>query len=247
MQLDVLGCGDAYDKKNTNASLLVVNNTFKLLIDCGPTVPQALFQRNLDKEDLQAIYFTHTHPDHCLGLTTLLNWMDSMQRTTTLTIIGPSEQVHILKKLANFASWPKIELLFSIDWQTCEQLNAIGPWKAKTVETAHAVTNFSLCLEDGMSRLFYSGDGMLTPQGQILAENSDIVFVECEYMHVDKFHGSWESILHYEPKKNSQWLLYHVDQACREALKNSIVNQTIFLLAEDNMKLNLEQRGHYVA
>lgn len=40
MHVKMLGCGDAYDAQKTNSSLLISEGDFKLLIDCGPTVPQ---------------------------------------------------------------------------------------------------------------------------------------------------------------------------------------------------------------
>ena len=87
MQLELIGSGDAYDGTRTNAALLVSAAHFSLLIDCGPTVPAALFRRGGSPEELDAVYLTHNHPDHVLGLTTLLNWMASQGRSKPLQLI----------------------------------------------------------------------------------------------------------------------------------------------------------------
>lgn len=149
---------------------------YQLLVDCGPTVPQALFGQ-MHVEELDAIYLTHTHPDHCLGLTTLLNWMDSYRRQRPLTIIAQGEQRALLAPLLAFAHWPKAQLGFEVIQQNSEEIQFIGDWKVTTALTQHSVSNRSLHLTANSGRsLFYSGDGEISPQGEQLALQSDWVF-----------------------------------------------------------------------
>jgi ribonuclease BN (tRNA processing enzyme) len=62
------------------------------LIDCGPTIPRALWQRGGDINDIDVIYFTHVHPDHCVGLTALLNYWKSFSRQKPLVIYCQPQQ-----------------------------------------------------------------------------------------------------------------------------------------------------------
>lgn len=72
MKIDVLGCGSAFSlQQNTSAIRIIDAENRQWLIDCGPTIPRALWQRGLDVNDIDAIYFSHVHPDHCTGLTAL--------------------------------------------------------------------------------------------------------------------------------------------------------------------------------
>ncbi len=66
MKIDVLGCGSAFScTQNTSALRVIDADNKQWLIDCGPTVPRALWQRGGEVNDIDAIYFTHVHPDHC--------------------------------------------------------------------------------------------------------------------------------------------------------------------------------------
>ena len=69
MKIDVLGCGSAFScTQNTSALRVIDADNKQWLIDCGPTVPRALWQRGGGVDDIGAIYFTHDHPDHGRGL-----------------------------------------------------------------------------------------------------------------------------------------------------------------------------------
>lgn len=62
MKIDVLGCGSAFScTQNTSALRVIDADNKQWLIDCGPTVPRALWQRGGEVNDIDAIYFTHVH------------------------------------------------------------------------------------------------------------------------------------------------------------------------------------------
>jgi len=217
--VEVIGCGNAYDGDQVNASLLVSEPGYQLLIDCGPTVPAALFRRQMAPNSLDAIYLTHIHPDHCLGLTSLLNWMDAKGRTKPLLIITQQDQWQPLAPLIRFAHLPQPNLGFELHWQRSETLQQLASWQVRTPATRHAVANLSLHLTSPSGwQLFYSGDGQLTEEGQQLASQSDWVFIECETLMPHPSHGCWQQIAAMPRKVGSQWRLYHIDAALRAPL-----------------------------
>ncbi|MCQ1058733.1 MBL fold metallo-hydrolase [Photobacterium sp. DNB23_23_1] len=232
----VVGSGDAYDSERTNASLLVQESSYSLLIDCGPWVPKALMGHLSTPEQVDSIYITHSHPDHCAGLTTLLNWMDAKGRKKPMTIVAQKAQWEVLKPLVDFAYWPLDGLGFELIWQDSGEVNRIGPWSVKTAPTQHAVSNLSLQLtRSAGQKMFYSGDGKLLEQGRVLAAQSDWVFVECETIMVHDSHGSWQEIQSYTRKRNSLWWLYHIDPQCRPNLAEKV---------EKTMGLNIAEDGY---
>ena len=57
MKIDVLGCGSAFScTQNTSALRVIDADNKQWLIDCGPTVPRALWQRGGEVNDIDAIY-----------------------------------------------------------------------------------------------------------------------------------------------------------------------------------------------
>ncbi|SFK47095.1 Ribonuclease BN, tRNA processing enzyme [Pseudovibrio ascidiaceicola] len=241
MHVKMLGCGDAYDPQKTNSSLLISEGEFKLLIDCGPTVPQALFANGMTAEDISCIYISHCHPDHCLGLTTLLNYMKSFKRSKPLTIFRQASQHQALYRLMEFAYWPERDLGFDLHWQDSEDLAVVGPWNANTTASNHSVPNRSLQLKGEAVTLFYSGDGLLSPEGEQLAAQADLAFIECEYMTAANGHGSWADVKDLPRKAGSRWVLYHIDDASRPAVAEAIKDYSEFSLGEDGREFELSK------
>ncbi|GHB43256.1 putative metallo-hydrolase YhfI [Pseudovibrio japonicus] len=239
MHVKMLGCGDAYDPKRTNSSLLIREGDFELLIDCGPTVPQALFANAMTAEDISCIYISHCHPDHCLGLTTLLNYMKSFKRSKPLSIFRQASQHQALYRLMEFASWPEKGLGFELYWKDSENLTEIGPWRAETTPSSHSVPNRSLQLTGQDATVFYSGDGLLSPQGERFAAQADLAFIECEYMTAANGHGSWADVKDLQKKAGSRWVLYHIDDASRLAVADAITGHAEFSLGEDGREFDL--------
>ncbi len=84
-----LGTGGAVPSARRNtASLLVSRGGERLLFDCGEGT-QRQMQRSLGLVQVDAIYFTHFHADHFLGLPGLLKTYDLTEREKPLTVYGP--------------------------------------------------------------------------------------------------------------------------------------------------------------
>jgi ribonuclease Z len=84
-----LGTGGAVPSaRRSTASVLVTRGGERLLFDCGEGT-QRQMQRSLGLVQVDAIYFTHFHADHFLGLPGLLKTYDLTERERPLTIYGP--------------------------------------------------------------------------------------------------------------------------------------------------------------
>lgn len=122
-----------------------------------------------------------------------------------------------------FAYWPERRLGYEVLWQDAEELTQIGPWNAVTTPSTHSVSNRSLFITSERSTLFYSGDGLLSAEGEQFAAQADLVFLECEYMVAANGHGSWADIKPLDRKAGSRWVLYHIDAASRPAVAEAIL------------------------
>ncbi len=84
-----LGTGGAVPSARRNtAGVLLARGGERLLFDCGEGT-QRQMQRSLGLVQVDAIFFTHFHADHFLGLPGLLKTYDLTEREKPLTIYGP--------------------------------------------------------------------------------------------------------------------------------------------------------------
>lgn len=68
MQIQMLGTGGAFAKKYANNNALIELDGFKLLVDCGITLPRSLHDAGYSFDDLDAVLISHMHADHVGGL-----------------------------------------------------------------------------------------------------------------------------------------------------------------------------------
>jgi ribonuclease BN (tRNA processing enzyme) len=69
------------------SNLLIKENNYQLLIDCGDGISKHLLNNNYSfKDDFDSIIITHFHADHIGGLPTLLTQMKLYKRTKSLKI-----------------------------------------------------------------------------------------------------------------------------------------------------------------
>src|SRR5665811_1413682 len=94
-----LGTGGAVPSARRNtAGVLIARGGERLLFDCGEGT-QRQMQRSLGLVQVDAIYFTHFHADHFLGLPGLLKTYDLTERERPLTIYGPRGLRDLIKSL----------------------------------------------------------------------------------------------------------------------------------------------------
>jgi ribonuclease Z len=94
-----LGTGGAVPSARRNtASLLVARGGERLLFDCGEGT-QRQMQRSLGLVQVDAVFLTHFHADHFLGLPGLLKTYDLTERTAPLTVYGPRGLDDLFKTL----------------------------------------------------------------------------------------------------------------------------------------------------
>ena len=80
--------GSVPSARRSTASVLVSRGGERLLFDCGEGT-QRQMQRSLGLVQADAIYLTHFHADHVLGLPGLLKTYDLTDRQVPLKIYGP--------------------------------------------------------------------------------------------------------------------------------------------------------------
>ena len=183
-RITFLGVGDATCAEAGNTSLLYAGRR-SILIDCGPTVPQALGRAAPDPEALDAIWITHQHADHCFGLPTLLLTLRLAGRKKPLHLMGgPGSQsfVNALLDLGYPGSFRSDKcfpiVLSEIDVGRPFEFEGLSLTPART---QHRVVCHALRIDDGTKAICASGDGKLSPNTLELYRGADLVVHECQW------------------------------------------------------------------
>lgn len=237
MKVEMLGIGSAYSSNWTTSALWIESSTNNWLIDCGPTVPRTLWRKQIDLNQLDIIYFTHIHPDHCLGLATLVNYLHSHHRVHPLIIMAQQKQQPYLKSLLAIASLEE-PLNFEIIWQDVYEQAMVGSQPYSSALSEHSVANRSLLIDVDNLRLFYSGDGKPTEQTIHLMQQADLIIHECGNAHQNIYKANGHCNLN-ELKEISSiitdtpWRLYHCPDEYQAQLNNALQTEPYMSLAQE--------------
>jgi ribonuclease Z len=109
MDLDVvfLGTGGSIPTARRNtASVLVRRGGDRLLFDCGEGT-QRQMQRSTGLIPVDAIFLTHLHADHYLGLPGLIKSYEMQDRQSPLEIYGPPGLVSLFESMARIVGRPR--------------------------------------------------------------------------------------------------------------------------------------------
>ena len=94
------------------------SGTPRSLIDCGEGTQHQLLHTNLSMQQLDAIYITHLHGDHCYGLPGLLASASMGNRTEPLLLVAPLGVVEFVKSMQRFT---ELHLSYEIEFVVIEE------------------------------------------------------------------------------------------------------------------------------
>lgn len=97
-RIHILGCGSALPTLKHNASSQVVDIRGKLfMVDCGEGTQVQLRRSRVSFTRVQAVFISHLHGDHCLGLIGMISTFGMLGRTATLHVYAPGEFERMLQ------------------------------------------------------------------------------------------------------------------------------------------------------
>jgi hydroxyacylglutathione hydrolase len=211
--LQFLGTGSAFSKKygNTSALVFVENNGVmkKLLIDCGRTTPDDLYQLGYTWSDVDAIFITHLHGDHVFGLEEAAFYgryvlrkkphiifphiklkQDLWERVLKGTMMNSGEESRIMT-FDDYFTYEAVERE--------EQFFYFNGVMFSVFPTYHIKNKKSYGLIIGeKDYILYSGDSLLNKDLIDIgfSEDCQAVFHDCQLFHSeDRAHASFDDLL----------------------------------------------------
>jgi ribonuclease BN (tRNA processing enzyme) len=181
MRLTVLGgCGAWPEAGQACSGFLVEHEGFKLLVDLGyATVPRLL--ELLPADQVDAVFITHRHPDHCADLNPLLRarvLRDAPAPALPLYALpGALDAVLALDHPGMLAEAYELR-----EFSAGASLR-IGPFSADTRMLEHPAPNAGVRLTAGHEALMYTGDSGPSPHIAELADGTGLLVAEASYVH----------------------------------------------------------------
>ena len=183
LDLLFLGSGNAFASGRYWNSFLLNG---RYLFDASPVALPHLKRTGSALEEIEAIFISHFHADHFLGIPfLLLEYAEHTARTKDLAIIGPpgiEERVQIITD----ACYPHIfqkEVGYKVTYIEVE--DGLSGQVSGATFTARAVTHvddfgcFGYRVEIGGRAIAYSGDTTMCEALVDLATGADVFVVEC--------------------------------------------------------------------
>jgi len=186
MKLTVVGCSGSFPSaESACSSYLVEADGFRLLLDMGNGALGEL-QRHCGLYDLDAIFLSHLHADHCIDMCAYFvarYYRHDGGRCAPLPVYGPEGTEHRLTTA--YADTPTASSMSEVfDFHTVKPSTfEVGPFTVHTERVAHPVEAYGIRVEHDGRSLTYSGDSGVTETLDELARDTDLFLCEAAFTH----------------------------------------------------------------
>lgn len=193
MKLLVLGSGTSVPHPRRAAAafwLETVGGT--ILLDCSADAPRRMAQENLAWTNLDAIWISHLHLDHCAGLAPLLfgiKWApDIKQRQKPLRIFGCTGIRKLLEAIDQSHNYKLFEQPFPVEFHefagtdSAHEIEIFRGVQTQIISTPHRPESLALRVTDadGTTLVYSSDTGYAESLGEF-ARAVDLFILECSF------------------------------------------------------------------
>jgi ribonuclease BN (tRNA processing enzyme) len=186
MKLTVVGCSGSFPSaESACSSYLVEADGFRLLLDMGNGALGEL-QRHCGLYDLDAIFLSHLHADHCIDMCAYFvarYYRYDGGRCAPLPVYGPEGTERRLTTAYGDTPSEK-SMSEAFDFHTLKSGHfQIGPFSVRTEKVEHPVEAYGVRIQHGGKVLTYSGDTGVCDTLTELAEDADLFLCEASFTH----------------------------------------------------------------
>jgi ribonuclease BN (tRNA processing enzyme) len=197
MRFIVLGSGTCVPslKRNAPGYFLEVSQR-SIFVDCGSGTLLQLERTGRSYRDLDAVFITHTHPDHVSDLMPLIHALGGtpeFRREKDLLIVGPPGMEKFYERC--LCSVMRKSRTFHIEIIEMEDKLDLGYTHVLASRTVHSAQSFAYRFSDGERSVVISGDCDYDEGLIELSQNTDLLVLDCSYPEALKEAG------HLSPKE----------------------------------------------
>jgi len=191
MKLVVLGSGTSIpNAKRSSSGFWLETAVGSILLDCSAAVPLRMAQEELGWPNLDAIWISHFHLDHCGGLAPLLagtKHAESMKaRVKPLRICGPTGIRQLVDTFSSANHYRLLDQPFPvevIEVEESEQFEILPGVEAVTCNTPHTNESQAIHIRDIDGKtIVYSGDTGFDEVIASFANRVDLFILECTFI-----------------------------------------------------------------
>jgi len=190
MKLIVLGSGTSVPHpQRAAAGFWLETETGSLLLDCGADTAHRMAAENLDWPNLDAIWISYLHLDHCGGLASFLfgtkHAPQTQSRRKPLTILGCQGISKLLRAIDDANDYGLFDQPFPLELReisTEAEFEILSDVRARVFSTPHTHESLAIRLTDGTgASLVYSSDTGYDESLAAFARGVDLLILECSF------------------------------------------------------------------
>jgi ribonuclease BN (tRNA processing enzyme) len=191
MKLTVLGSGSTIPHpKRSSSGYWLETAGGTILLDCSAATPFRMAQQGLDWSNLDAVWISHFHLDHCAGLAPLLAGAKHApamkERTKPLSIFGAFGIKALVHNFSSVHNYRLLEQPFPvnvIEIDPLETFDILPGISAVALKTPHTDESLAIRIENtDRKSLVYSADTGFDQVVAAFASRVDLFLLECTFV-----------------------------------------------------------------
>lgn len=191
MQLVVLGSGTSVPhSKRASAGFWLESASGSMLLDCSADATHRMAEEDLDWPNLDTIWISHLHLDHCGGLASLLFGMkhspQTQSRRKPLKILSCAGIEHLLKSIDESNDYGLFKLPFPVEMReppdSGQEFAPFEGIRCETFKTPHTRESLAMRLTNSDNKtMVYSADSGYSEGLGMFARGVDLFILECSF------------------------------------------------------------------